>query len=66
MTTGFGRELFLWFNVCAFRECLSICEYASSLFDFEGGMWDLMVLVPEHCLSILFLKQCSRITIGSD
>ena len=25
-----------------------------SLFGFEGGMWDLIVLVPDHCLSFDF------------
>ena len=23
-------------------------------FGFEGGMWDLIVLIPDHCLSIYF------------
>ena len=23
-------------------------------FDFEGGMWDLIVLIPGHCLSVYF------------
>ena len=21
-------------------------------FDFEGGKWDLIILIPDHCLSI--------------
>ena len=25
-------------------------------FGFEGGMWDLIVLIPDHCPSIYFLK----------
>ena len=24
-------------------------------FGFEGGMWDLIVLIPDHCLSIYFV-----------
>ena len=23
-------------------------------FGFEGGMWDLIVLIPDHCISIYF------------
>ena len=26
-----------------------------SLFGSEAGMWDLIVLVPDHCLSFYFL-----------
>ena len=33
---------------------LSICVYDSFSFGFEGGVWDLMLLVPEHCLSFCF------------
>ena len=29
---------------------------ASFPFRFEGGMWDLIVLIPDHCLSIYFAK----------
>ena len=24
-------------------------------FCFQGGMWDLIVLVPDHCLFLLFI-----------
>ena len=24
-------------------------------FGFEGGMWDLIALIPDHCLSIYFV-----------
>ena len=27
----------------------------SFLFGIEGGMWDVIVLIPDHCLSITFL-----------
>ena len=26
----------------------------SFFFGFEGGMWDLIVLIPDHCLSVYF------------
>ena len=35
----------------AFRKLLSFGVYASFPFGFEGGKWDLIVFVPEHCLS---------------
>ena len=43
-------------NKCSFdfRERLSICVYASFPFGFEAGMWDLIVLVPDHCPSFYF------------
>ena len=37
-----------------FRERVSICVCASFPFDFEGGMWDLIVLIPKHLFSIYF------------
>ena len=33
-----------------------ICVCASFPFGFEGGMWDLIVLIPDNCLSIYFTK----------
>ena len=47
----FGKELFIRLTVRVFRERLSICVCASFPFGFEGWMWDLIVLVPDHCLS---------------
>ena len=35
-----------------FRERLS-----TFTFDFEGGMWDLIVLIPDQCLCIIFKFQ---------
>ena len=48
----FGKELFIRLTVCVFRERLSICVWGSFPFSFEGGMWDLSVLIPDHCLSV--------------
>ena len=36
-------------------ERLSICGRASFPFSFEGGMWDLIVLIPDHRIH---LYQC--------
>ena len=39
-----------------FRECLStfVCVLLS-LLGIEGGMWDVIILIPDHCLSIYFV-----------
>ena len=29
---------------------------ASSILGFQGGVWDLIVLIPDHCLSFYFTK----------
>ena len=34
-------------------QCVCVCFP----FGLAGGMWDLIVLVPDHCLSLLFLKE---------
>ena len=44
----FGKELFIRFTVHVLRERLSICVCPSFPFGFEGGMWDLIVLIPDH------------------
>ena len=42
--------------LCAsFVNILSICVCASFSFGFEGGMWDLIVFIFYHCLSIYFI-----------
>ena len=45
-----------------FREHLSICVCVSFPFGFEGGMCDLIVLLPDHRLSFYFTK--IKITIN--
>ena len=49
MSTCLGRSA-----VRIFRERLSICVYASFPFRFERGFCDLIVLVPDSCLVLLF------------
>ena len=34
------------------RERLSVCVCSSFSFGSKGGMWDLITLIPDHCLSI--------------
>ena len=46
----FGVELFIPFTVRVWRE-LYLCFFP---FGFEGRVWDLIILVPDHCLSFNF------------
>ena len=48
----FGKELFI---ASAFRKLPSIYVFSYFPFGFEGRMWDLIVSVPDHCLSFYFV-----------
>ena len=51
----FMKELFIRFSASAFRRKLaSIYVFSYFPFGFEGRMWDLIVSVPDHCLSFTF------------
>ena len=50
----FMRELSIPFIVCVFRERLSVCVCPFVPSGFEGGMLDLIVLIPDHRLSFYF------------
>ena len=56
MTTCLGnsRKLFIQFTTSAFRKLLSIYVFSCFPFGFVGRMWDLIVSVPDHCLSFYF------------
>ena len=62
----FGKELFIRFTVRVFREFLSnfVCVLLF-LFDIEGGMWDVTLLIPDHAFlfssekNYVFLSVCS-------
>ena len=49
-----GKELFIRFTASAFRKLLSIYVFSYFPFGFGGRMWDLIVSVPDHCLSLYF------------
>ena len=51
----FGKELFIRFTASAFRKLRSIYVFSYFPFGFEGRMLDLLVSVPDHCLSFYFL-----------
>ena len=38
-------------NKSAFRKLSSIYAFSYFPFGFEGRIWDLIVSVPDHCLS---------------
>ena len=46
-------------NIFKFYVC------ASFPFVMEGGMWDVIVSIPEHCLSIYFtvFVSCKRLSV---
>ena len=50
----FGKELFIRFTASAFRKLPSIYVFSYFPFGFEDRMWDLIVSVPDHCLSFYF------------
>ena len=63
MGPNLALELLQWFerfvphegfvNV-SFMNVLSICAIVSFPFGFKDGMQDLIVLIPDQCLSIYF------------
>ena len=52
----FGKELFILFAASAFRKLSSIYVFSYFPFGFEGRIWDLIVSVPDHCLSFYSKK----------
>ena len=47
----FGKELVILFAASAFHKLSSIYVFSYFPFGFEGRIWDLIVSVPDHCLS---------------
>ena len=55
MTICLGKSCFFSFTVRVFLERLSNSGCVSFFsFGIEGGMWDVIVLIPSHYLSIYF------------
>ena len=50
----FGKEVFIRFTASAFGKLPSIYVFNYFPFGFEGRMLDLIVSVPDHCLSFYF------------
>ena len=61
----FGKKIYIPVTAYVLRErlsmcvraCVRVCVRASFPFGFEGGMWDLILLVLDHYLSYYFLHQ---------
>ena len=53
MTTCLGNSCSS-FTASAFRKPMSVYVFSYFPFGFEGRMWDLIVSVPDHCLSFHF------------
>ena len=49
-----GKELLFGLPRVRFVNFLSIYVFSYFLLGFEGRMWDLIVSVPDHCLSFYF------------
>ena len=55
MTTRLGKKLFIQFTLrVRFVNVIKFCVCHSFPFGILGGMWDMIVLIPDHCLSIYF------------
>ena len=55
MTTSSGKSYSFSKPCMSFvKDCQFVC--ASFPFGFQGGKWDLIVLTPDHCLSVYFLS----------
>ena len=54
MTTYLGKSCSFGLPRVPFVNCRQFTYLAISLFVFEGRMWDLIVSVPDHCLSFYF------------
>ena len=61
MTTCLGKSCYFGFTASAFRKLPSVYVFSYFPFGFEGRMWDLIVSVPDHCLSFYFLETFYKI-----
>ena len=62
LPTLYWLPKFIRFTTSAFRKLLSIYVFSYFPFGFEGRMWDLIVSVPDHCLSFYFSQKTIYIT----
>ena len=59
-----GRELFIRFTARVFRKLLSVYVVIYFPFGFGGGIWGLIISVPDHCLSFYFT--CIKLDIEAE
>ena len=58
MATYLGKSCSFGLPVGAFHKLLSIYVINYFPFGFEGNIWDLIVSVPDHCLSFYLVIYC--------
>ena len=56
----FSTALEFWDSRVPFVNCRQFMSFSYFPFGFEGRMWDLIVSVPDHCLSFYFSWTCFR------
>ena len=54
MTTYLGKSCSFCLPRMPFLNCRQFMYLVISLFGFEARIWDLIVSVPDHCLSFYF------------
>ena len=54
MTTYLGKRCSFCLPRVPFVNCRQFMYLVISLFGFEGRIWDLIVSVPDHCISFYF------------
>ena len=54
MTTCLGKSCSFGLPRVPFVNCCQFIIFSYSPFGFEGRIWDLIVSVPNHCLSFYF------------
>ena len=54
MTTYLGKSCSFGLPRVPFVNCRQFMYLVFFLFGFEGRMWDLIVSVPDHCLSFYY------------
>ena len=57
MATCLGKSCSFGLPRVPFCKLLSICVFDCFPFGFEGRMWDLIISVPDHCLSFYFPQE---------
>ena len=58
MTTCLGKSCSFGLVYVYQLMFISFCVCPPFPFGFEGGMWDLTVLIPDHCHYIYFTSHC--------
>ena len=62
MTTYLGKRCSFCLPRVPFVNCRQFMYLVISLFGFEGRIWDLIVSVPDHCLSFYFSKSIPNVS----